>query len=161
MSITARRSKKGTEADEPSLGVEWTCLLNILRQHNKDLRMWPLAEIYRRQTDEYGERIPLKLPFDLSPAVLAELDQWRAVTFNESRHLGMEPFGIEIFEKNAGKGCDPKMNTEEKSIVADFFRNTDNWVGLPECLCLLLFARCSTLLLPQWDPSMVGCWGWP
>jgi hypothetical protein len=126
-SSTARRSRKGNEAEDVTLGPEWTCILGKLKGINDDLRNWPLSALYTAEYDEHGERVPVLLNFECDASVLQEIEDSRAVTFYGGRHLGQEPGGVELFGKSKGKGFDPQMNRVEKSIVADFFRNTDNW----------------------------------
>jgi hypothetical protein len=102
-------------------------LLSTLKGTEPDLRMWPLSELYAHELDDEGVRIPVELGFECPARVLREIEESRAITFHGARHLGQEPCGVELFGKNKGKGFDPRMNREEKAIVADFFRNTDNW----------------------------------
>jgi hypothetical protein len=135
MSATKRRSRKGDEADDLELGSEWTCMLSKLKATEPDLRMWPLSDLLSCEFDDQGERIPVKLAFECPASVLQEIEDSRAVTFYGGRHLGQEPCGLELYGLQKGKGCDPRMNREEKSIVADFYRNTDNWA-----MNLLLFS---------------------
>jgi len=126
---SARRSRKGTEADDEVLSAGWTCLLSYLTDIEPDLRLWPLCELYAFDFDDQGARIGVELNFDCPASVLEQIEAFRATTFHGGRHLGQEPGGLELFGAHAGKGCDPRMNREEKCIVADFFRNIDNWVS--------------------------------
>ena len=130
MSGTPRRSRKGTEADDEVLSAGWTCLLSYLTDIEPDLRNWPLCELYAVDLDDQGERIGVELNFECPASVLAQIEAFREITFHGGRHLGQEPGGLELFGAYAGKGCDPRMNREEKSIVAEFFRNLDNWASL-------------------------------
>jgi len=143
MSGTPRRSRKGTEADDEVLSAGWTCLLSYLTKIQPDLRNWPLCQLYAFDFDDQGERIGVELNFDC-PAeleVLAKIEAFRETTFHGGRHLGQEPGGLELFGPYAGKGYDPRMNRQEKAIVADFFRNIDNWASLLLDLVLICVFR--------------------